>query len=385
MCVISRCFTLKTIDYNKNRYYGGEYMKLFDAVISIYRDSSEKIILADKELNFVWKNQDCLPNHICKDKIRLFYGKTFTLPAENTETGEYLGNFGDSWAVKIEPLKENDEIKGYMLHFYSCSDIELLSDRSGYLKFKSNFLGNIRLELATIVNMLDQQKPKFESIGDLDYLRFDRETRYRILKTFSATVNMNELSKYYNGFFEIRYQNISNILENISEEVCELFDDNGCMFRFDIQPAVYMSTNSERLKAVIYNLLINSFMYNDKEEKLCELSLKTDSENMIISVKDNGNGIDSETISRALIPFGNFKSFGERESLGLSLAKCYTVYFNGRLEIDSKEGQYTHINLVLPMESDKFPHDFRINHIPPLTGPYDMQYCILAKGLNPMK
>ena len=360
-------------------------MELFDSVKNIYRNSSEKIILADENLNFVWKNQDFLPDKIDNDKIRLFYDRKFTIPSENTETGEYIGDFSDSWAVKIEPLKDGKKIKGYMLHFYSCSDIEKLSDRSGHLKFKSNFLGNIRLELAAIVSMLDSQKQRFEEAGDLDYLRFDREARYRVLKTFSATVNMNELSKYYNGFFETRYQNISNILDAVGAEACDIFEENGCMFRFDVQPGVYATTNGDRLKAVVYNLLINSYMYNDKAEKMCELALRTEGENIIISVKDNGNGIDSETISRALIPFGNFKGFGERESLGLSLAKCYAEYFCGSVEIDSQLGQYTNVSLIIPKESDDIPHDFRINYIPPITGPYDMQYCILAKGLNPMK
>ena len=57
-------------------------------------------------------------------------------------------------------------------------DIERLSDKSGYLRFKSNFLGNIRMELSKMLAMLDSQKKSFSSKAGTEYEHFDHEARF---------------------------------------------------------------------------------------------------------------------------------------------------------------------------------------------------------------
>lgn len=357
-------------------------MELFESLKTVFENSDEKILLCDEKMDIVWKNQDNLPDKLDLERIRLYYNKDFSLPVESSETAEYKGEFGESCALKIEPIKQDGAVKGYLMHMYSCDDVEKISDRSGYLKYKSNFLGNIRIEMSKIINMLDKRKYSHEYDGNLDYLRLDKNIRYGIQRTVAATVNYNEMARYYNGFFNTRFINISKVLGEVCEEVSEIFENNGCMFRYDIDDFIFLDMNADRLKTIIMNLLVNAYMYNTKEEKLCELSLKAQDDSIIIKVADNGVGIDEETMSRAVIPFGNFQSFGQRESLGLAITKLFCDYFGGKLEFDVSKGNYTKVKLVFPAPSKDEPHDFKVNEMPAVPNPYDIPDCILAKAFD---
>ena len=67
--------------------------------------------------------------------------------------------------MRFEPLRDNGIITNYLIHYYSCMDIERLSDKSGYLRFKSNFLGNIRMELSKMLAILAILDGDMDGIG----------------------------------------------------------------------------------------------------------------------------------------------------------------------------------------------------------------------------
>jgi PAS domain S-box-containing protein len=65
-------------------------------------------------------------------------------------------------------------------------------------------------------------------------------------------------------------------------------------------------------------------------------------------VRDNGHGMDAETLSRVTEPYFTTKSRGHGTGLGLPMAKNYAEQAGGRFEIDSIMGEYTEVILWLP-------------------------------------
>lgn len=360
-------------------------LDIFETLKSVYENSDEKIMLADADMRPVWDNGRGVPCNFETEKIKLYGGRSLSLPLETDETAEYeyAEEFSDVCAVKIHPLKERGEVCGYLMHFFDCEDIELISDRSGLLKFKANFLGNIRIEMGQIINMLDCRKSKYAETGDLDYLRFDREARYCVLKALSATANYNELSRYYNGHFRSSFMNISSALEELCCELSELAEQGGVGLTCDIEPAVYLEMNGERLKAAVANLVVNGIIYNSKENKTLSVTLKTYGEEIILLVADNGDGIDKETAERAKKPFGNFTGYGQREYLGIAVAEKCCEYFGGRLEFSSEDKLFTEAKMIFPKPDRDIPMEFRKTPFPSMPNPYDVVNSILGKAINP--
>ncbi len=67
-----------------------------------------------------------------------------------------------------------------------------------------------------------------------------------------------------------------------------------------------------------------------------------------LSVRDTGLGMDEETRARAVEPFFSTKGIGKGTGLGLSMIHGLAAQLGGRLEIHSRPGEGTQIDLWLP-------------------------------------
>ena len=239
--------------------------------------------------------------------------------------------------------------------------------------------------LSKMLAILDSQKKSFSSKAGTEYEHFDHEARLRILKTFSATVNMTELAKYFSGNFTTEYQSLSDICGEVCDEEGNLLEEDGCIFRYSIDPCIYFETNKSLIKNVLVNLLVNAYMYNDKEQRQVELILKTEDDRIILSVSDNGNGMTDDVWQAAITPFGTFQKYSSSEALGLALAKCFCDRFDGELSYRSEIGKGTCVTMSFPCDSRGLPKEFHVSRMPPIPNPYGSTYCIMAKGLDPLK
>lgn len=70
---------------------------------------------------------------------------------------------------------------------------------------------------------------------------------------------------------------------------------------------------------------------------------------LLIAIRDEGPGMDAETLSRATEPFYTHKSAHGGMGLGLYLTDSIIRELGGRLDIESAEGQGTELCLRLPM------------------------------------
>ncbi|MBS1526502.1 MAG: GHKL domain-containing protein [Bacteroidetes bacterium] len=71
---------------------------------------------------------------------------------------------------------------------------------------------------------------------------------------------------------------------------------------------------------------------------------------VIISVKDNGNGIPDAIKDKIMQPFFTTKPTGEGTGLGLSLSYDIVVKgHEGKIEVETKEGEFTEFTVTLPL------------------------------------
>jgi signal transduction histidine kinase len=129
---------------------------------------------------------------------------------------------------------------------------------------------------------------------------------------------------------------------------------NRVSLRLDLDsqlPAIYGV--ADQLTQVIMNLLINAAdALGSKEEGAREITLRSElsGEHVCLTVKDNGGGMDQETLNRAFEAFFTTKSKGT----GLGLSLCYSIItgHGGTIEIDSIPNQGTQVRICLPLPAD---------------------------------
>ena len=109
---------------------------------------------------------------------------------------------------------------------------------------------------------------------------------------------------------------------------------------------------------VLLNLFNNAFYAVNQRSKTAgpdykpEVSVSTEFANgqVLINVKDNGVGIPDAIKEKIMQPFFTTKPTGEGTGLGLSLSYDIVVKgHGGKIEIDTKEGQFTEFSVYLPV------------------------------------
>ena len=102
-----------------------------------------------------------------------------------------------------------------------------------------------------------------------------------------------------------------------------------------------ISADKNMIEQVIINLIKNAIQaFEDQEEKLIELKASlNDKSRPLISIRDNGVGIDPEAMEKIFIPFFTTKKTGS--GIGLSLSRQIMRQHQGTLTVKSTVGKGT--------------------------------------------
>jgi two-component system nitrogen regulation sensor histidine kinase NtrY len=102
-----------------------------------------------------------------------------------------------------------------------------------------------------------------------------------------------------------------------------------------------ISADKNMIEQVIINLIKNAIQaFEDQENKLIELKAALNEKSRpVISVRDNGSGIDPEAMEKIFIPFFTTKKTGS--GIGLSLSRQIMRQHQGTLTVKSNVGKGT--------------------------------------------
>lgn len=113
------------------------------------------------------------------------------------------------------------------------------------------------------------------------------------------------------------------------------------------------------LNKVLFSIIYNSFeaieeKYSFDPENyipLVKVDSKLEQENIIITIYDNGIGVKEEHIGKIFTPF--FTTKPTNKATGLGMSSSYEIIknlFQGDIRLDSQQGQFTKIEVILPLK-----------------------------------
>ncbi len=113
----------------------------------------------------------------------------------------------------------------------------------------------------------------------------------------------------------------------------------------DLEDA-YVHCDPLSMQRVFTNLIMNA-VDAIKDTGKIYISVKKDEKNVIISIKDTGEGISQEVLEKIFNPF--FTTKKEGTGLGLAIVKKIINDYNGEIKVNSKKGEWTEFIIKLPL------------------------------------
>lgn len=112
----------------------------------------------------------------------------------------------------------------------------------------------------------------------------------------------------------------------------------------------------EQVLLNLFNNAIDSLRAKSRESPGATLTLFVETSHKtlksepvaVITIRDTGMGIGKKELSRIFTPFYTTKPQGEGTGLGLTICRDILSRYQGKIEVDSKEGSWTKVKIQLP-------------------------------------
>lgn len=174
------------------------------------------------------------------------------------------------------------------------------------------------------------------------------------MKDYSETLiqqidTMNAVASAFSNFASMPAQQNEtlNVVE-VVELAMDIFNEGYISFQSD-SPEIISKVDRTQLIRIITNLMKNAIQSipENQEEKSILVTVKKDLNNVLITVTDNGIGIQPKDISRIFEPKFTTKSSGM--GLGLGIIKNIIENYKGTITFDTEFGKGTTFTVSLPI------------------------------------
>jgi PAS domain S-box-containing protein len=139
---------------------------------------------------------------------------------------------------------------------------------------------------------------------------------------------------------------LTELLENVIGDV-QSRRPGDYEVRFVASGTAVIACDPTLMRQSFVNLLINAVeALDDKGAVTVSVDVVKERDHVRVLVEDNGRGIPKQLVPKIFLPFFTTKTHGT--GLGLSLVQKIVLAHNGRIEVQSTEGQGTRFTVTLP-------------------------------------
>lgn len=178
-----------------------------------------------------------------------------------------------------------------------------------------------------------------------------------------CTTQVNRLSELVNHLLEVvnfhkgvlkitpELFDFSHLLIDVIHRFEPIFREKCCDLKFNIEPGIYGTFDRLRIEQVLMNLMDNAAKY--APGRTVAIELKRDKDRALITVKDQGQGIENAKLEKIFDRFERLDADRNVGGLGLGLyiAKNIVDAHVGEISVESTVGKGTTFRILLPLRS----------------------------------
>ncbi len=273
-------------------------------------------------------------------------------------------NLGGTFLISSSPLFDNSgELMGTVHIARDVSEIKKLKEKVSSIE-RMAALGEMAAKVAHEIRnpllSIGGFARRLEKRLDSD-LREHAKIIVDEVRRLEGILN-NTLSFVKSSITERREVAAADLINDITALLEPTVNERGNVLRKEVDHAVTLMVNYDRFKEAILNLVSNANhatengtisikVYSESifsEQDL--LGRRTEAQEAIIEIQDNGHGIREEDLNRIWDPFFTTRPTGT--GLGLSITKRIIEEHAGRIEVESKVGRGTVFKIYIPIKGD---------------------------------
>lgn len=307
--------------FNREELIGSGYRKLNSGyhASGFFQAMYEKI-----EQGEVWRNEIC---NRTKDG-QLFWVDTSVIPV----------------------LDEASKVHRYMAISYLITDrkaAELRSERvhEELMRFMYKASHNLRGPVATISGLLNIARIEVKDSRLMGYLNMLAERTKHLEYTLNELIDITKVKQEELAFKSISFPDVvKSVLSNFKTDI-EKF---GIQVEQKICASNSFSTDEKLIRGLLNYVIDNAIKFRNNLEPRIEIGVQEKPNGMLLTVADNGPGIDENIRSRIYEMYfrGNEKSTGS--GLGLYIVNSIVERLNGYISLKTTKGGGAAFIIFLP-------------------------------------
>jgi len=238
-----------------------------------------------------------------------------------------------------ELMKANDELRDAHRQLVRQERLSSLG------KFSSMILHDLRNPLSVIKGYADMLELKLENMSE-DLHKYASQIRRETARLSGLTGEWLDFSR---GEIRLGYSAVTmdSLFAQLKENAGPRLSSKGLDVRWDNRFEGTVLLDSERITRVMLNLLDNSRKACNRKGSVT-VSAVQEGDRLILSVEDDGVGMNEETMNHVFEPFYS-TSDGGGTGLGMHIVKTVVDAHDGVVDIVSSPGQGTKITISLPL------------------------------------
>lgn len=281
----------------------------------------------------------------------LFFSRNISVPVN--EIIENINNLESDKDYKRE--KNNDKIFNSVFESLDRLQLRLSGadiERKNAEKQRNEWISNISHDMKTPLSTINGYA---EIMADDDYEISDEERKKyseKIVKNVEIIKNLIDELKFgrllENGEIRLHKEevNICRFLRECCEDIPQ--DNEKSHIKFEFQDeTIYVMIDRQLMRRCLVNIICNAIIHNNNNVQITIKCYKKDK--IIIEIIDNGRGMSKDEIDKVFKRYYRGKTSKESvgSGLGLAIAKEIVEIHNGKVLVESKEGEGSKFILVL--------------------------------------
>jgi Na+/proline symporter/nitrogen-specific signal transduction histidine kinase len=147
---------------------------------------------------------------------------------------------------------------------------------------------------------------------------------------------------------------LTEVINDAVDSTRQLINDKNITIDLDLARNVpRVSGDRDRLIQVMVNIISNAVKFCDRDRGMIAVRLRTEDNQLIVEVQDNGVGINPKDLNKIFQPFHQIKNPTQGRppgtGIGLSITKRIVDFHHGRIWVESEPGRGSRFSFSLPV------------------------------------